>query len=48
MLDCRVLGTVHISFIAAALYHYLVQNFENPLAPLFSFWYGSLARLATS
>jgi hypothetical protein len=38
-LACRVLGTFHISFIAIALYHYLVENFANPVALLLPFWY---------
>jgi hypothetical protein len=38
-LACRVLGTFHISFIAIALYHYLVENFDNPIALLLPFWY---------
>jgi hypothetical protein len=38
-LACRVLGTFHISFIAIALYHYLVENFDNPFALLLPFWY---------
>jgi hypothetical protein len=34
----RLLSTLHISFIAIALYHYLIDNFTNVLALLIPFW----------
>jgi hypothetical protein len=37
----RILGTLHLSFIAVALYHYLVKNFDNILAVIVPFWFVS-------